>query len=122
MIPLAGYPLPYLPVHVVWLELIIHPTALLVFQNLPAGEALSPRQPSPELRFFDRPQSLSIVLTGIVVAATIGLSLLLVQVPALAQYLHLRPLHADDWLVAAAGGLLAVLLPALGPLSRGARR
>ena len=57
-----------------------------------------------------------------VVAATIGLSLLLVQVPALAQYLHLRPLHADDWLIAAAGGLLAALLPALGPLSRGYRR
>lgn len=174
MIPLAGYPLLYLPVHVVWLELIIHPTALLVFQNLPAGEALRPRRPTQELRFFDRPQWLSIVLTGIVVAgvvmvsydrslgagydvdharamalvaltmasagitaalsrlrgraaklvaaATVALSLLLVQVPALAHYLHLRPLHADDWLVAAAGGLLAALLPALGPLSRGTRR
>lgn len=174
MIPLAGYPLLYLPVHVVWLELIIHPTALLVFQNLPAGEALGPRRPSPALRFFDRSQWLSIVLTGIVVAgvvtvsydrslgagydvaharamalvaltmasagitaalsrlrgnaakgvvaATLALSLLLVQVPALAQYLHLRPLHADDWLVAGAGGLLAALLPALGSLPRGSRR
>jgi len=31
-IPLLGYPLLYLPVHIVWLELIIHPTAMLAFQ------------------------------------------------------------------------------------------
>jgi len=37
LIPLAGYPLLYLPVHIVWVELIIHPTALLVFQEFPAG-------------------------------------------------------------------------------------
>jgi Ca2+-transporting ATPase len=42
LIPLGGYPLLYLPVHVVWLELIIHPTALLVFQELPAGSRLTP--------------------------------------------------------------------------------
>ena len=40
LIPLAGFPLLYLPVHVVWLEMIIHPTALLVFQELPTGEWL----------------------------------------------------------------------------------
>ena len=34
-IPLMGYPLLYLPIHIVWVELIIHPTALLVFQRLP---------------------------------------------------------------------------------------
>jgi Ca2+-transporting ATPase len=33
VIPLLGYPLLYLPVHVVWLELLIHPTAILVFQD-----------------------------------------------------------------------------------------
>lgn len=32
LIPLLGYPLLYLPVHIVWLELIIHPTAMLAFQ------------------------------------------------------------------------------------------
>jgi Ca2+-transporting ATPase len=41
LIPLAGYPLLFLPVHIVWLELIIHPTALLVFQNLPPTSRLS---------------------------------------------------------------------------------
>ena len=42
LIPLAGYPLLYLPIHIVWLELIIHPTALLVFQGLPAETRLRP--------------------------------------------------------------------------------
>lgn len=35
LVPLMGYPLLYLPVHIVWLELIIHPTAMMAFQ-LPA--------------------------------------------------------------------------------------
>ena len=165
MIPLAGYPLLYLPVHVVWLELIIHPTALLVFQNLPASDALSRMNRGRELRFFDRKQWLTIILTGIVVAAvimisydrslgvghdvsharamalvaltvasagitaalsrlqgltsrlmvafTLLLSIILVQVPVLAEYLHLHPLHMDDWFIALAGGLLTALLPAI---------
>ncbi|MBK7842707.1 MAG: cation-transporting P-type ATPase [Bdellovibrionales bacterium] len=32
IVPLIGYPLVYLPVHIVWLELVIHPTALFAFQ------------------------------------------------------------------------------------------
>lgn len=53
LIPLAGYPLLYHPVHIVWLELIIHPTALLVFQELPTNERLSPIQKTHHLRFFN---------------------------------------------------------------------
>lgn len=53
LIPLAGYPLLYQPVHIVWLELIIHPTALLVFQELPTNERLSPIQKTHHLRFFN---------------------------------------------------------------------
>lgn len=34
LIPLAGYPLLYMPIHIAWLELIIHPTAMLAFQEL----------------------------------------------------------------------------------------
>lgn len=37
LVPLAGYPLLYLPIHIVWLELLIHPTAILAFQSLPTG-------------------------------------------------------------------------------------
>lgn len=33
LIPLVGYPILYLPIHVIWLELIIHPTALFSFQE-----------------------------------------------------------------------------------------
>lgn len=35
LIPFMGEPLLYLPAHIVWLELVIHPTALLVFQQIP---------------------------------------------------------------------------------------
>jgi len=70
-IPLSGYPLLYLPVHVVWLELVIHPTALLVFQELPADERLSVRRHGRDARFFDRLQWLAIVLTGAVIAAVV---------------------------------------------------
>jgi Ca2+-transporting ATPase len=40
IIPLAGYPLLLLPIHIVWLELIIHPTALLAFQEVSADGSL----------------------------------------------------------------------------------
>ena len=35
LVPLAGQPLLYMPIHIVWLELLIHPTAMLVFQDPP---------------------------------------------------------------------------------------
>ncbi len=52
LIPLAGYPLLYLPVHIVWLELIIHPTALLVFQELPAAKRIERVAHTRRVRFF----------------------------------------------------------------------
>jgi Ca2+-transporting ATPase len=47
------------------------------------------------------------------VGGTLALSVLFVQTPPLAAFLHLRPLHADDWLLAIAGGLIASLLSAI---------
>ena len=44
---------------------------------------------------------------------TIALSVLFVQTPLLAAFLHLKPLHGDDWLLAIAGGLIASLLSAI---------
>jgi Ca2+-transporting ATPase len=174
LIPLAGYPLLYLPVHVVWLELIIHPTALLVFQDLPSDHRLAPATRGVRLRFFTRIEWLTIagvatlVTVGvtvtylrslgagydteharamalvlltvtssaitaylsrlrshaarIMVVSTIALSVVLVQTPALATLLHLKPLHRDDWLMALGGGLLAALLLAAGSIPSGARR
>lgn len=72
LVPLAGYPLLYLPVHIVWLEMLIHPTALLVFQGLPTREGLraTPR-PGP-LRFFTPFQWVVIVFTGVMVTAFVA--------------------------------------------------
>jgi Ca2+-transporting ATPase len=63
LVPLAGYPLLYLPVHIVWVELIIHSTALLVFQELPQGQleqAWAPRV----ARFFTPREWVRIALVG----------------------------------------------------------
>jgi Ca2+-transporting ATPase len=165
LIPLAGYPLLYLPVHIVWLELIIHPTALLVFQDLPGNGRLAPVTRTRQLRFFNLPQWLTIAAVGAAVTAivtfsylrslgagldveharamalvaltaasagitanlsrlrtraawilaggTLVLSVLFVQTPVLSAFLHLKPLHVDDWLLAIAGGLIATLLSAI---------
>lgn len=53
LVPFAGFPLLYLPMHVVWLELIIHPTALLVFQELPAAGGLDPVRRDAKIQFFN---------------------------------------------------------------------
>jgi Ca2+-transporting ATPase len=52
VVPLAGYPLLFLPAHIVWLELIIHPTALLVFQARPGGAAIPRKRPRRQHRLF----------------------------------------------------------------------
>ena len=71
LIPFAGFPLLYLPMHVVWLELIIHPTALLVFQELPESEALDPVQRNRRLHFFDWREWALITLVGTLVIVLI---------------------------------------------------
>jgi Ca2+-transporting ATPase len=160
LIPLAGYPLLYLPVHVVWLELLIHPTALLVFQGLPADTAIGRRR-RHGTRFFDgrewatiglvgasitlavagsyerslgptlnvehaRAMALAVLTLGsagttaaltalrgraalAMIGITVALSLLLIQTPPLAEALHLHPLHANDWGLAAGLALVASL-------------
>jgi Ca2+-transporting ATPase len=74
LIPLVGYPLLYLPIHIVWLELIIHPTALLAFQ---AGATDSRLQPVSEReragRFFSPRQW--IVVGAVGAALTLGILL-----------------------------------------------
>lgn len=72
LVPLAGYPLLYLPIHIVWLELIIHPTALLVFQELPTSDRLRRIQHDPRLRFFSPQEWLIIGLVGLLVTAVVA--------------------------------------------------
>ena len=52
LVPLLGYPLLYLPIHIVWLELIIHPTAMLAFQNRAPTDILLPVEHHKRVRFF----------------------------------------------------------------------
>ena len=73
VIPLAGYPILYLPIHIVWYETIIHPTALLVFQELPATGPLERVQRQPAARFFSVAEwcliaVIGALLTGLVIA------------------------------------------------------
>ncbi len=174
IVPFLGFPLLYLPVHIVWLELIIHPTALLVFQQLPETDRLDPVDRNTELRFFGPREwgiiacvaavvttavlwgyarslgasgdvehartmalialtvasatitaGLSRLKTGAaatVIALTIASAIVLVQTPAIAALLHLRPMHIDDWLLAASSGIVTGMFAALLPARRAAGR
>jgi P-type Ca2+ transporter type 2C len=70
IIPLAGFPLLYLPLHVVWLELVIHPSAMLAFQER-RRELRLERRAEPRGRFFAPRDWVGIVLVGAVVTASI---------------------------------------------------
>lgn len=67
VIPFMGYPLLYLPIHIVWLELIIHPTALFAFlQNAKMGDADRKNTGlGNNKRFFSRVEGVRIVLVGL---------------------------------------------------------
>ncbi|MGE0579096.1 MAG: cation-translocating P-type ATPase [Reyranella sp.] len=71
LIPFAGFPLLYLPLHIVWLELIIHPVALLVFQELPASDELESIQRHLKVRFFDWREWTLIAIVGSVVGVIV---------------------------------------------------
>ncbi|MEO8084696.1 MAG: cation-transporting P-type ATPase [Ardenticatenales bacterium] len=170
LIPLAGYPLLYLPTHIVWLEVLIHPTAMLVFQALPTSDLVPRARSVGPARFFARAQWTTIVVTGLLVAAavtagflrsvggaadvdhgramalatftlasagvtaglsgmrsraawfmclgTLATSWLLIQTPAAAARLHLRPLDPDDWALALGAAIVAGAIPWLAGTPR----
>jgi Ca2+-transporting ATPase len=163
LIPLLGFPLLYLPIHIIWLELIIHPTALLVFQQ-PSADGIPYRRKGAAAAFFDRRTGWRLLTVGAVVAGLVltlfilGLTqladvgaaralaltaligagaamtlalrprpgrigwsvilgslasaVILVQVPSLAEWMHLTPLPAPLWIgtafVGMAGGALTL--------------
>ncbi|MCC6659520.1 MAG: cation-transporting P-type ATPase [Phycisphaerales bacterium] len=72
IIPLAGFPLLYLPVHIVWLEMILHPTAMLVFQGLPARGNMPPALPRGRARFFDAVDWTSIGSSSLLLTLFVG--------------------------------------------------
>ncbi len=70
VIPFFGVPLLLLPIHLVWLELIVHPTSALVYENDPAGAndlmTEAPRGRASELLWrkdWVRPILLGVALT-----------------------------------------------------------
>lgn len=67
LIPLLGYPLLFLPIHIVWLELIIHPTAMLAFQA-PAEIRRAEDVPRRQARFFDVGDWTAIGAAGLLIA------------------------------------------------------
>lgn len=73
VIPFAGYPLLYLPIHILWMEAIIHPTAMLAFQA-PSPGALDAAPPRRSSKFFSALDWGAVLATGLLatllVAAT----------------------------------------------------
>lgn len=105
-IPLMGLPLLFLPVHIVWLELVIHPTAMLAFQDLPAAGPLAPVRRGRQARFFEADGWLAIVFIG-------GL----LSVALVGSYLH--ALGADHDVLHARALALSVLLTASAGITAG---
>lgn len=105
-IPLMGLPLLFLPIHIVWLELVIHPTAMLAFQGLPLLGPLAPVRHERRARFFSTEAWLSIGLVG-------GL----VSVAVVWSYLH--ALGDDRDVEHARAMALAVLLVASAGITAG---
>lgn len=74
VIPLLGYPLLYYPIQVVFIELIIHPTALLVFQDLPQRNELKPVHQPGKNKFFSRFELIGIVFIGLITTLLVSLT------------------------------------------------
>ena len=99
--PLLGLPLLLLPVHLVWLELIVHPVAALVFEAEPAPADLMTRPPRPPTAsVLPRRLLARSVISGAIVAAG-----------ALALYVIALPRGED---IARGAALAAVILGGLG--------
>ncbi|HVV69263.1 MAG TPA: cation-transporting P-type ATPase [Gammaproteobacteria bacterium] len=71
VIPLLGFPILYYPIHIVWIELIIHPTSMLVFQDLPAQGRLAPVSRQSRVRFFSSRDRLRLGVTGLFTTALV---------------------------------------------------
>lgn len=72
LVPLAGYPLLFLPIHIVWLELVIHPSALLAFQDLPAPGRLAGTAGHHGAGVLSRREGISAALVGLALTALVS--------------------------------------------------
>lgn len=101
-IPLMGLPLLFLPVHIVWLELVIHPTAMLAFQDLPLAGPLAPVRRDRRARFFSADAWMAIALAGGLVSVAVVWSYLH-ALGAGRDVEHARAMALSVLLVASAG-------------------
>lgn len=101
-IPLMDLPLLFLPVHIVWLELVIHPTAMLAFQDLPAAGPLAPVQRLRRARFFSAGTWSAIVAVGALASVVVVWSYL-VALGAGRDVEHARAMALSVLLAASAG-------------------
>ena len=95
IVPLAGQPLLYLPIHIVWLELLIHPTALLVFQDPPPAGGMAPADRGRRASFFGARSWAAILITGL--AATAAVLLVYRDAMAAGGAIHARTLAWPPW-------------------------
>jgi Ca2+-transporting ATPase len=69
--PLIGMPLVLLPIHLVWLELIVHPVSAIVFQAEPAAADIMSRPPrDPAAPLLPRAAVIPSAVSGAVLAVT----------------------------------------------------
>jgi len=67
--PLIGVPLALLPIHLVWLELIVHPVSAIVFQSEPASADVMSRPPrDPAAPLLPRPAVIRSAVAGTMLA------------------------------------------------------
>lgn len=64
IVPLLGYPLIYFPIHIVWIELLIHPTSMLIFQDFPESEKIESSSTNYHTKFFSTNQLMTILTVG----------------------------------------------------------
>jgi Ca2+-transporting ATPase len=70
--PLLGLPLFYLPIHLVWLELIVHPVSALVFEAEPAAPDVMRQPPhAPQAPLLPTRLVILSALTGLLLTAAV---------------------------------------------------
>lgn len=108
LVPFLGYPLLYLPVHIVWLELLIHPAAILGFQQGADGR-LSRSEARNDPHFFTVAEWAVIGVTGTTIAGAV-LTVFITAIVAGSDPEHARSMA----LVCLVSGLSVLLLSLTG--------
>ena len=107
VLPIAGAPLLLLPIHLVWLELIVHPTSSLVFEADPPDADLMRRPPRRGGAGFLRAGEFA---RPLVVGTTLALAVLALYVWELAHAMPVTEARALAMSAMVIGQLLLVLV------------